>query len=253
MGRRGARPALLAIALLLAAAQVGPIDGAAAGWQPPEPPIILAPQGYLPLVVGANLDPPGPPPPLLVHPPDGAELETLSPSFTLDNIAVGQPARAHLQFATDPAFGDIVRQYGYAPFQGQVTAHPCWNLAEGTTHYWRAWSAFDGVTWGAWSETWSFRTPSGGVLPGVPALLSPANGSTAGSLRPSLRWTAVQGATRYAVRIGSSTYLPLNNQYAVSEDLDADTIYTWHASARNDYGWGPTSQTWSFRTPPGRD
>jgi hypothetical protein len=220
-----------------------------------EPPTAFA---YLPYVVRqypqpaptptSTLPPAGPLPPLQVAPANGATLDTISPSFTINNSALAQPARADLQYAPAPDFSGV-EGFRYGRFQGTSTAPLYWNLSAGTTYYWRVRSSFDGDNWGAWSGVWSFTTASGGTLPGAPDLISPTNGSTAGSLRPTLTWSPVSGATKYAITLDASTYFSALNEFTVYSDLDPSTSYRWSVSARNGYGWGAPSNEWIFTTP----
>ncbi len=207
---------------------------------------------YLPCVAREHqpLQPAGPLPPVQVAPANGATLGTISPSFTINNGGTGQRARAELQFAPVPDFGSDADGLGFSPFQGASTVPLSRNLNEGTTYYWRARSSLDGVNWGEWSAVWSFITPSGGSLPGAPALISPANQSTIDSLRPTLTWSHVTGATRYAVAVGGAVFFSSLSGYAMSFDLDPGTSYGWSVTARNSYGWGTRSNEWAFTTPP---
>jgi hypothetical protein len=196
--------------------------------------------------------PTGPPPPVQIEPANGATLDTISPSFSINNSAIGQPAQARLQYAPVPDFTSDVSEFGFAPFQGTATAPLFWNLNEGTTYYWRVRSSFDGVSWGEWSGVWSFTTASGGTLPGTPTLISPADQSTVGSLRPTLTWSPVTGATRYAIAVEEFVFFSSSNEFTMGFDLDPNTTYEWSVSARNSYGWGTGSNEWTFITPSGQ-
>jgi hypothetical protein len=196
--------------------------------------------------------PTGPLPPVHLAPPNGATLGTISPSFSFDNSAIGQPAWVQLQYAPVPDFTSDVDGFKVAPFQGTFTASLLWNLNEGTTYYWRIRSSFDEVNWGEWSGVWSLTTASGGTLPGTAALISPADQSTVGSLRPTLTWSAVTGATNYAIAVGKFVFLSSSNELTMFFDLDPNTTYKWSVSACNTYGWGTRSNEWTFITPSGQ-
>jgi len=197
----------------------------------------------------ATPQPTGPVPPVQVAPVNGAALDTISPSFTIDNSAIGQRARAELQYAPVPDLQSGVDGFGFAPFQGASTVPLYWNVLEGTTYYWRVRSSLDGLNWGPWSGIWSFTTPSGGSLPGAPTHISPPDGSTVGSLRPTLTWSHVTGATRYAIAVGASVFFSPVSGYTVGFELDPGTTYGWSVTARNSYGWGAQSPEWTFTTP----
>ena len=70
-----------------------------------------------------------PPPPALVAPANGAQLETMSPSFTIDNSAIGQRARAELEYATVPHFTANVCQL--SPVNGPPVFNQINKLSEG--------------------------------------------------------------------------------------------------------------------------
>jgi hypothetical protein len=112
-------------------------------------------------------------------------------------------------------------------------------------------SSWDGATWGPWSGDWSFTTATAGTFPGVPTLISPPNQSTVGSLRPTVTWSPVSGATGYALALGDFVFMltPPLNAFTMGFDLDPSTTYGWSASARNVYGWGTCSNEWTFTTP----
>jgi hypothetical protein len=214
---------------------------------------------YLPYVVRqypqlaptptATAQPTGLQPPVQVAPANGATLDTISPSFTIDNSALGRRAWADLQYAAVPDLASDVDGFRFAPFQGPNTAPLDWNLNEGTSYYWRVRSSLDGVNWGAWSGVWSFTTASVGVFPGTPALISPADQSTVSSLRPTLTWSPVTGATRYAISIDGFGFFSSSSAFTMYFDLDPGTAYGWSVSARNTYGWGIPSGEWAFTTP----
>ena len=222
---------------------------------PPQPclgiwlPCVLRQHAQPTPVPTPTLPPDSPAPPLQIVPPNGAALDTISPSFTLDNSLLGQRAWAQLQYSPAPDFSSGVDGFRFARFQGTSTAPLDCNLSPATTYHWRVRSSLDGVTWGPWSGVWFFTTPAGGTLPGTPALLSPANGGTVSSLRSALTWSPVSGATRYAVTVGGSTFFSSTSEYTLGVNLDPATVYTWSVSARNTYGWGNESSEWTFTTP----
>ncbi|HOJ04534.1 MAG TPA: S8 family serine peptidase [Bacteroidota bacterium] len=73
-------------------------------------------------------------------------------------------------------------------------------LQSGTTYYWRARASNLGGS-GAWSTIWSFSTASAVLSTPVP--IEPVAERTAVPTRPLLRWTGVDGANGYDLRLAS--------------------------------------------------
>jgi hypothetical protein len=211
-------------------------------------------KAYLPLVLSPPADIA---PPRLIAPRNGTQLNTISPSFTINNSRIGQPARAELQVSCGepPYFTAFSFHVFFRRFSGSRTAEMDRNLWEGTKCFWRARSSYDGINWGPWSEAWSFTTPTGGTLPGSPYLISPTEGSTVTSLKPTLTWSAVSGATLYQLTIihgpTQERFYGLTTTTEVTAPLlYPDSDYYWYVTARNDYGWGYYSGSRLFYTPP---
>jgi hypothetical protein len=120
-------------------------------------------------------------------------------------------------------------------------------LANGVTYYWRI-AAKNGVG-STMSTVWSFRTPD--PLPGVPALISPGNGTTlSGTNSAVLQWGAASNATAYEVYAGMQSPPPLlATVTALSHsvtNLTPGSVMYWRVVARNSAGTA-SSQQWSFR------
>jgi hypothetical protein len=87
-------------------------------------------------------------------------------------------------------------------------------------------------------------------------LVSPANGSTGASIRPSLSWNAVAGATRYRVEVANNaafspvleTGIATTNSYVTSTLLTVGTQYFWRVRSLNFCGEGALSAVASFTT-----
>jgi hypothetical protein len=188
-----------------------------------------------------------------LSPSEGETLSTISPDFVVDNQHLDQPARTQVQVAADLVFSLPDVNFVTSPFRGISTVILLYNLQPGTTYYWRVCSGYDGSAWGPWSALWSFTTASEGMLPDAPTLIEPVDESTVATLRPTLRWSEVAGADRYAVGIGETAdgiraFLPGTTQFTPHSDLEPGSAYRWFVWARNGYGWGPYSETWNFRT-----
>lgn len=91
--------------------------------------------------------------------------------------------------------------------------------------------------------------------PTKPVLKSPANGTTNASLKQTLTWQSSNGATSYAVHLGTN---PSPSSVAVGEfvgslsytfggTLASNTTYYWYVEAINSKG-STKSDTWSFTT-----
>ena len=89
------------------------------------------------------------------------------------------------------------------------------------------------------------------VIPALPALVSPANGSTGAPLAVNLTWNTASGATSYDVHFGTLSTPPLvTNTLGTSypaTGLAANTTYYWQIVAQNGFG-SAGSAIWSFTT-----
>jgi predicted outer membrane repeat protein len=92
--------------------------------------------------------------------------------------------------------------------------------------------------------------------PGVPTLVSPANGATVHDLPVALEWQSVADATSYRVQVdlpGGSFDPPVieriaNGTTAHALGLDTETDYQWRVRARIDTIEGDWSDVWTFTT-----
>ncbi len=150
-----------------------------------------------------------------------------------------------LQVSTNSSFSSTLFDYPAVTSLSQIQS----GLLNGTTYYWRTGILNDTM----WSPAWSFTTSY--AIPGVPALISPSNGSTGQSPSPSLTWNAVAGVTGYTVQVstssGFSTTVLSRGLSATSESLSGlsnFTQYYWRACGVNPVGSGPWCGAWSFTT-----
>jgi hypothetical protein len=95
------------------------------------------------------------------------------------------------------------------------------------------------------------------ALPTQVVLSAPAASATGVSLKPTLSWTAVTGATQYEVQLSSnSTFTSLivntagvlTNSFAVTTELAQTTVYYWRVRALKSCGPGAWSSSRSFTT-----
>jgi len=94
--------------------------------------------------------------------------------------------------------------------------------------------------------------------PPTPILNTPANGSIGIVVDPSLTWNPAGDATQYhLIFANNNTFNPLiiedtvvtQTSYAIN-GLQYDQSYYWQVRAKNEAGWGPWSEVWSFITGP---
>ena len=96
------------------------------------------------------------------------------------------------------------------------------------------------------------------VIPAVPTLNQPANGSTISGLSVKLEWSPSPGATSYGLQVATDpafTKLVVDKteitsaSYELTSGLDWKTDYYWHVNATNASGMSPWSENWKFTTP----
>jgi hypothetical protein len=190
--------------------------------------------------------------PKLVYPTNGEQLDTLIPTLEFDvGPSPGYPW-ARWYMATDPS------QYGLfhnVPVT-ENTVKLGENLVPGTKYYWKV--CFAETSSGPdmdCSPDWFFTSGSGGVLPGTPVLISPSDGATGVPLSSIvLSWSSAQDATQYKATIyeqGSLSRYSITTPFTTADFsglANPNTVMEWFVKAKNDYGWSPTSPTWTFTT-----
>jgi hypothetical protein len=93
--------------------------------------------------------------------------------------------------------------------------------------------------------------------PGTPGLLSPGDGTTAGSLSPTLAWGATTDTARYKIFLGTTNPPPFYEEVeapvvsVADVQLAASTTYYWKITSFPTPGTSPgvSSPIWSFSTP----
>jgi hypothetical protein len=126
--------------------------------------------------------------PSLNWPRNGDDIETYTPPLTVNN-------------ASDPNDDDLTYEfelYGDSSLSNLLASSPMIREEEGVTswqvpielqenavYYWRA-RAYDGLLYGGWMTTASFRVNTYNDLPTAPTLSSPANNSEVDTLTPTL-------------------------------------------------------------------
>jgi photosystem II stability/assembly factor-like uncharacterized protein len=117
-------------------------------------------------------------------------------------------------------------------------------------YYWRVRiRSFDHI--GLWSGVWEFTT---GIQ--QPQLTAPDSNSTDNELDVYLQWESVLGSDKYEVLLStdsefSTTILEDDDvkvNFLITEGLEYDTEYFWKVRGVYQYGNGPWSEVWNFRT-----
>lgn len=179
--------------------------------------------------------------PVLNSPTDGAVLCNGQPTFTWQSVNEATSYRFQVDDDADfgsPEIDETLGSTGYA-------VPPSQEIADGK-HHWRV-RALSPLKTGPWSAAWSFSVGK----PAAPTLQSPADGATTGKPKPEFRWSAVQGATEYRLRVGrdpafNSVVLDVNvpgTSHTPAVVL-AEGQYWWKVQAHNACAWGEWSATW---------
>lgn len=193
--------------------------------------------------------------PTLLTPTNGAQLDTLIPTFWWDNGSYPNAERIRVQIATDPQMSvKIISFSGNHPGSGQAHYTFSINFSPGTTHYWQAYFECDGGFQSPFSDVWSFTTGSEGTLLPPPSLKAPANSTTLTTNAVTLEWNPVPEAVAYIV-----SYRPTGETWSIIQteidpqaeidNLQSATTYEWWVRVRNDYGYSEDSEKWQFTTP----
>ena len=206
---------------------------------------VEAPTVYLPMIAVPC------PMPTLFTPEEGAQLDTLTPTFNFAVPIAGGVTGAELDISADPSFMPLA--YAITSFGGGgvFTWKIYSNLLPASTYYWRA-ETKCGSSSQAYSEVRTFTTGSGGVVLPGPELLSPLDGSTTDSNIVTFEWSPVVGAESYILSYQAEGSfwmgVPLTETQS-THTLVPDKNYIWYVQALNAYGVGVSSVTWHFTTP----
>ncbi len=192
--------------------------------------------------------------PTLLAPADASTLDTLMPELHWDSGDDPRATRAWVKIARDPDFHDVVATaYGRSWTQG-VHRFRFSNirLDPGTTYWWRVQLQYPEV-WGP-PSTWSFTTPTDGVVPPPPQQLAPPDGTVLTSLPVALQWVPLEGALEYWLNWKvqgqwGSNFIRVAGTNAWLSGLEPRTTYEWWVRALNQYAVSDPSEVWTFTTP----
>ncbi len=126
-------------------------------------------------------------------------------------------------------------------------------LEPDSTFYWRVRAVSEGGLRSDWSEVWNFSTLG---VPSIPELAKPADGAQNQPTSIEFAWFSVIEADDYQLQIAtvqdfSTTFADVDNIQDTTYNesgLDIERTYYWRVRARNEYGTGNWSSTWSFTT-----
>ena len=187
----------------------------------------------------------GSPPPgvTLLTPANTSTLSDPTPFFDWTNAAGATGYRIQINNSLDFSSPMINVVVGSSNYQQQT------NLSDGN-YFWRV-QASNSSGSGPWSPgLWVFTIET--TVPGVPTLVSPANGSSTSDRTPTFSWNAPSGATSYIIQIDNNSNFssPLvnlavsNTSFTPVNNLSAGT-YFWRVQARNSAGSSNWSTVWS--------
>jgi hypothetical protein len=153
-----------------------------------------------------------------------------------------------LQLATDSAFTTGLETH---PIPDSITASEytlTTDLLTNTRYYWRV-RTFNTTGHSSWSAVRYFREA---MLP--PVLVTPGDGSTLSTLRPSFNWEDVPGADSYTIQISASSTMssPSVNatvtpsEYIPTKDLTRNKILNWRVRANGVNGPSAWSDVWTI-------
>jgi hypothetical protein len=190
--------------------------------------------------------------PTLTTPADVATNIAINTTFTW--LGVSGANFYELQVNDDNTFTNAAE---FAPAPGNyLTSPPATGLSNNTVYYWRVRASFDGgVSYGAWSSTFSFTT-----ILGSPSLTTPTNNATEIAINTTFTWGAVAGANFYELQVNddntfvnAAEFAPAGGNYTTSPAATGivnNAVYYWRVRASNDGGvtFGAWSSTFTFTT-----
>ena len=192
----------------------------------------------------------GPNAPLLISPAHLSTNIPLTPTLTWTTVS---GATTYLiQIASNSGFTTIVDSITSFTSERIV---PSGKLSMSSIYYWRV-RAYNNITYGPWSEVWSFTTAG---LPAVPVLVSPPNGALGVVKTPLMNWNDASNATSYTIQISTlsnfvvitDSATVLTSQYQVPSGKLFDWVtYFWRVKSNNSYGSSSWSSVWMFTVYP---
>ncbi|TAK28394.1 MAG: hypothetical protein EPO21_22805 [Chloroflexota bacterium] len=196
--------------------------------------------------------PPVPTEPTPIAPSNGATVDGVSPTLTLNSVPFATSYT--VQLSTAPWLPAPTVLTSSTPDVALTTP-----LVYGKQYYWRA-NASNAAGTSGWSSTSTFTTPLPPPPPDTPTLLSPINGTVVGSARPTLDWSDVPSVTKYRIVWSKSPTFQwtegtrdnlIDSTFTLDVDLVWNTQYYWRVTATGEGGDSAWSSIASFRMPAG--
>lgn len=183
--------------------------------------------------------------PVLTSPASNANV-SITPTLTWTGDICSQTYR--LQVATDIGFSSLVVNQVIATASKQVGP-----LAEDVRYYWRV-KALNSVDSSAYASVDSFKT----ILspPGVPVLVTPANGDITVAPTPLFTWNKISNAATYEIQVASdagfTAIVDSSSGLTDTTRLSAATLqncqqYFWRVRAKNATGSSAFSTVRNFK------
>ena len=202
--------------------------------------------------------------PALSGPAQGADVETFIPTLSVSNAADPNDNRLSYQFEiySDSGLTSLVDSGTVTETAGITAWTVSTPLTENQTYSWRV-RAYDGLLYGPWMASASFRVNTANDLPAPPAISSPVDGTDVAVLNPILSIgnttdpdsanltynfeVALDPAfTQVIASMKGVTSGEGTSSWAVPESLLENTLYYWRAQADDWLSEGPWSTTARF-------
>jgi uncharacterized delta-60 repeat protein len=155
-----------------------------------------------------------------------------------------------VQVSYDETFNNII-------FDTLIYTVSQFRIAEGhlinnSKYFWRV-NTNNAAGEGPWSQTWSFSVL---IVPDIPTLLSPSNGSRVPSGNITLSWNALPTAEKYRLQVSgeynfSNIIIDADGLkepfYTITSNILPDnSVYFWRVNASNIVGTVPWSDIWTI-------
>jgi uncharacterized protein (DUF1778 family) len=180
-----------------------------------------------------------------LSPENNSEYVSVSPQFIWNN-AQGA-VKYEFQLSDEAEFNTTLA----SDIQSDTTTGISIDLNFETTYFWRVRGIGAASDSSDWSPTMTFTTTPD--VPNVPALISPADGTSDQELQTEFRWSSIQSAENYTIQISESDVFSiilvdttLSDTSLVVENFEYENTYHWRVKASNTAGESEFSTVNSF-------